>query len=333
MKMVNVGLIGCGYWGKNYVNTINNMPQIKLKYVHDLCEPSLKNTNGFIFTRDINEVLNDDTVRGVIIATPTETHYEISLQALHAGKHVLVEKPLTTSSDNAQKLCDVAEQKDSILMTGHIFMYNEALLDIKNRIANGDIGVLRYIESRRVGLGPIRYDVSVLWDFVTHDIYISTFLIGESPLSVSCNGQSHNKKLDDIVSLNMKFKKDIFVSIYANWEHPIKERKIIIGGDKKAILFDDVQPSEKVAIYDRGINYLPSSGDFGEFQATTREGDIVIPRLKMIPPLEQEVNHFIYCIKSGKKCNTSGLDALNTIKILETAELSKTNGGREIELI
>jgi len=329
--MVNVGLIGCGYWGKNYVNTIRNIPELKLKYIQDLKKPDFipENTS---FTMNIEDILDDPEIEGIFIVTPTSTHYKITRRVLEGGKHVLVEKPLTTNSKEAEVLCALAKRKGVVLMTGHIFKYNSAIRYVKERIEEGDLGNLRYIESRRVGLGPIRQDVSVLWDFITHDIYISRYLVGKPPSRVSCIGQSHNKKVDDIVSLNMRFQGDIFVSIYANWEHPIKERQIIIGGTKKAILFDDVQPTNKVYIYNTGVDYMPSSGDFGEFQASTRAGDILIPKLKLCPPLEMEIKHFIDCIKGRERCFSNGYEGLETIKILEAAEQSRSLGGLEVKI-
>lgn len=328
--MKNLALIGCGYWGKNYIKSIENISDLNLKYIQDINKPA--SIPGYIrFTEDLNEILKDEEIQGVIIATPPDTHYDIALKAIQAKKNVLVEKPITTSSGDAEKLCEAARKNDVVLMVGHIFKYNSATRDVKKRLEEGEIGDIRYIESRRIALGPIRQSTSTLWDLAVHDIYIAKYLIGERPLSVSCVGESHNKSIDDIVSLNLRFPNDILTTIYANWEHPIKERKIIIGGTKKAILFDDVEPTDKIIIYDRGVDYNPKTGDFGEFQAITRTGDTIIPKIKLNQPLEEELKHFSRCI-DGEKCLTDGDEGLETIKILEAAEKSRKNGGVEVKI-
>src|SRR3989344_38532 len=294
--MINVALIGCGHWGKNYINTIRNIPNARLKYVYDIKKPDMALPEGTIFAQDLKQILEDEEISGIMVVTPTTTHYDLALKIIESGKNILVEKPLTTNSMQAKELCEAADRKGIILMVGHIFKYNRAIREIKKKIDEGEIGDLRYIESRRIALGPIRQDTSALWDLITHDVYIATYLIGKMPYCISCVGKSHNKKVDDIVSLNIKFPDDIFVTIYANWEHPIKERKIIIGGTKKAILFDDVEISNKIVIYDRGVDYQATGGGFEEFHASIRNGDILIPKLKIGAPLDEEIKHFINCI-------------------------------------
>jgi len=332
MERISLALIGCGKWGKNYVNTISNIPDVNLSYIIDKEELTILLPHMTSFTKDLNDILNNDSINGVIISTPPETHYNIASKIIEHKKHVLVEKPLTTNSKDAEKLCRRAEELGVILMVGHIFKYNNAIKELNARIERGDIGELRYIESRRVGLGPIRQDVSALWDLATHDIYISNYLIGEMPFSVNCSGISHNGKVDDIVSLNMKFPNDIFASIYVNWEHPIKERELVVGGSKGAILFNDINPSEKLTVYERGIDYQPVTGDFGEFQSSIRDGDILIPKIRLNQPLDTEVRHFIECINGESKVLTNGYEGLQTIKVLEAAEKSMKYKGLEIIL-
>ncbi len=332
MERVNLALIGCGYWGKNYLSTISNNLDINLKYVVDLEKLSIPLPYKTKYSSDINEVLNDNTINGIIVSTPSDSHYKIASKILESKKHVLVEKPLTTNSAEAEKLCHRAVDLSLVLMVGHIFKYNNAVINLKERIDRGEIGDLKYIESRRVGLGPVRQDVSVLWDLATHDIYISNFLVGNMPKSVNCTGISHNGKINDIVSLNMKYPKDIFSSIYVNWEHPIKEREIVVGGSEGAILFNDINMSEKLKIYERGINYQPSSGNFGEFQSSIRDGNIFIPKIKHNQPLDSEVRHFVDCIKGKSKVFTSGFEGLETVKVLEASEESINKHGLEVKL-
>lgn len=333
--MIEMALIGCGYWGKNYVKTFGDLDRFRLKYIVDAKAPSIKIPEGIKIINSLDTMLSDSDVEGVIVATPTITHYDIASKVLDAGKHVLVEKPITTRSDEAKKLCDIANKKKIILMAGHIFEYNNAVQEVKKRIDDGEVGQLRYIESRRVGLGPVRQDVSVLWDFATHDIYISNLFVGKKPNSISCNSISHNGSLSDISCLNLKYNNpEVLSSIYVNWEHPVKERQIIIGGSKKAILFNDMEPSEKLKIYDRGLNFNISenSGGMGEFQTITREGDTLIPKLKLMSPLENQLIHFGDCIEGKTECLTDGYKGLEIIEILEAAEESMKNGGKEIIL-
>ena len=333
MDKLNLGLIGCGYWGKNHLRTLKNMGGVGLSYVCDCGTPSVKIPRDIKFTENYKDILRDSKIEAVIIATPTSTHYSLAKDFLNAGKHVFVEKPLTTKVGEAEDLCRIANEKNAQLMVGEIFRFNPAIKFIKKEILGGEIGDLRYIESRRVGLGPIRHDVSALWDLATHDIYISNLFVGGCPSSVSYNGFSHNKKLDDISCLNIKYNsQEVLTTIYVNWEHPIKERKLIVGGTKKAISFDDVEPSEKIRIYDRGVDYQPISGDFGDFQATTRDGKITIPKINITQPLEEELKHFIDCIRGKAKCLCNGYEGLQTVRVLETAEESRNKKGLEITI-
>ncbi|MFA5175700.1 MAG: Gfo/Idh/MocA family oxidoreductase [Candidatus Nanoarchaeia archaeon] len=330
--MNNVALIGCGYWGKNYVNSLRDSEKVDLKYI---CDPipskglpaQLLKEKGIDY---YSKIL--DKVDSVIIATPTKMHYNIAKDCLNHGKHVLVEKPITDDVSDAEELIKIAEKEKVVLMVGHIFKYNPAVIQLKKIIESGELGSLRYLEAKRVGLGPIRKDVSALWDLATHDIYVSNFLIGNSPISVSYQGVSHNKIVDDIVSLNLKYPNNILTTIYVNWEHPIKERKFVVGGTKKAVLFDDVQPTEKLFIYNKGVDYQPISGEFGDFQAATRDGDILIPKIQSKQPLLEELNHFFNCINGSEQCRSDGRDGLEIVKILSAAEESKKRNGLEVIL-
>lgn len=330
--MINLGLIGCGYWGKNYVSTIRDIPELNLKYINDLKPPNIPLPENTIYTKNLEDVLKDQEIKGVMIATPTITHYDLAAKALENGKHVLVEKPMTSNIKDAERLCEIAQANNVNLMVGHVFKYNIAVKAIQEKIFNGEIGKLRYIEARRVGLGPIRQDVDVLWDFASHDIYISNMFVGKTPSSLSCIGISHNGKLDDVSSLNLKYENpNVMTTIYVNWEHPVKERKIIIGGSEKAILFDDIETADKLKIFDRGVNYLHEKTGYGTFQAVTKQGDTVIPKLDLSPPLEEEIRHYVECM-NGAKCLSDGYDGVNVVKILEAAEESSKKGGVEVKL-
>lgn len=332
--MTNIALVGCGYWGKNYVDTLRDIDDVNVKYICDLKEENLaplrKKLPNSLFFHDYKDILKYSDIDGVIIATPTATHFKIAKDFLEAGKNVLVEKPLTNNSKDAKILCDIADKNNLILMVGHIFKYNPAIVKIKELIDSGELGELRYIESRRVGLGPIRQDVSVLWDLATHDVYISNFLVGSTPQKVSCIGISHNKNIDDITNASLVYSNGVFSTIYANWGHPVKERKLYVGGTKKAILFDDVEPVNKIIIFDKGVTYTPSVSGFSEFVAATRDGDVHIPKIQNKPPLKEEIEHFLRCISKREACKTDGKEGLETVRVLESAEMSRKRGGVEI---
>ncbi|MBM3232292.1 Gfo/Idh/MocA family oxidoreductase [Candidatus Pacearchaeota archaeon] len=335
MTQVNVALIGCGYWGKNYLNLFDGdgiFGKAKLKYVHDIKQPSKKLPRDVTFTPNLEEVLLDPEINAVIIATPTKSHFDIVSKALNAGKHVLVEKPLTLNFEESKKLNNLSKEKNKILMVGHIFKYNAALREIKRRIDAGEIGQIKYLDARRVALGPVRQDASALWDLISHEIYIFMYLTEKSPISVSYSGEGYFNSVDDIVSVNIKFPGKVFATAYANWAHPVKERKLVIGGTKKAIVFDDTHPSEKLTIYDRSIEYLPNPNNFSEFQAGTREGDILIPKLNNSQPLIVQLDHFIKCLDGEEKCISDGEEGMQVVKILEAAEKSKSMGGAEVKL-
>jgi len=333
--MVTLSLVGCGRWGINYVKAASNL-DFDLKYICDTKKPKIKIPKGTIYTQNLEDILSDKETEGVIIATPASSHYDIGYKCISNQKNVLIEKPITTNSNQVGELCKISESNNVVLMVGHIFEYNDAVKEIRRIIEKGKIGKLIYIESRRVGLGPVRDDVNVLWDFASHDIYISNFFVGKKPSYVASigfsNKPSSNKKthknIEDIFCVNLFYEDpSVLTTIYVNWLHPVKERQIIIGGEKKAILFDDVEPSEKIKIFNRRISYLQTSGGFGEFQTITREGDILTPKIKLRAPLENQLNHFIDCIKKKTKCLTDGYKGLEVVKILEAAEESKRKGG------
>lgn len=333
MQKLNVALIGCGYWGKNYLNLFNSegiFGPAFLKYVHDIVPPSKALPKEVVFAKDISTILNDSEIQAVIIATPTKTHFDIASQVLQAGKHVLIEKPLTLHLAEAEKLNELAQKMKKTLMVGHIFKYNHALRELKRRIDAGEIGTLRYLDARRVALGPVRQDASALWDLISHEVYIFMYLVGSAPISISYAGGGYMNSVDEIVSINMRFPGKIFASAYANWAHPVKERKIVVGGSKKAIAFDDVHSSDKLTIYDRSIDYLPNPTNFSEFQTTIREGDILIPKITMSQPLITEVEHFFKCIQDNETCMSDGSDGVSVVRILEAAEKSKKLGGAEV---
>lgn len=334
--MINLAIIGYGHWGRNHARTVENSKQARLITICDLHDQTCLNINipqTVQYTNDYKLVLRNEHIDAVIIATPTASHYSITKEALKAGKHVLVEKPITTSSEEALELVNLANQTNLTLMVGDTFRYNAGVRYLQELIRDGELGQVRSMESRRVGLGPIRNDVSALWDLATHDIYIATSFLRKQPDTISYQGISFNNHLDDVVSLTLKFSDpSVLAHIFASWIYPLKQRSFTVVGTKKAALFDDIQLSNKITLFDVGVDFHPSTGDYGEFQASTRDGDILIPKLKLEEPLKVELEHFLECIATGKQSISSGYEGLQTVKILEAAEKSKKQGGLEIRI-
>ncbi|MEK6910282.1 MAG: Gfo/Idh/MocA family oxidoreductase [Nanoarchaeota archaeon] len=332
--VVRAGLIGYGYWGRNHLATLRDMTDLETIWVCDSYNQPVSRSlpQNTRFTKDYNEVLSDKSTQAVIIATPTSTHYDLARRALEAGKHVLVEKPLTKSLAEAKELLDLSKIKGNILMVGHTFMYNPAVKFAKDLIDRGEIGALRYIDARRINPGPIRSDVNALEDLGTHDIYLALHLIGSLPSTVSYQGTSFNGQVDDISNLVMKFPGGVLTNVHNNWIHALKDRTFIVGGEKKMIFFDDTAPAHKIRIYNVGVNFQPDEAGMGAFSSAITSGDIVIPKLPFKQPLQEELQHFADCIEKGIPCKSDGNDGVNVLKVLEAADRSRLANGLEVRL-
>jgi len=328
--MVSIGLIGFGRWGKNHYKALTDIDGINVPLV---CDPLLeeRTVGNTKFVKDYREAIDRDDVDAMIVATHATTHYKISRDLLLSGKHLLVEKPITTNLRDGKELCDIADEKDKVLMVGEIFRFNPAVNYIAKGINDGVIGDVRYFEARRIGLGPIRHDVNVVWDLASHDFYLSNLFTSSRPETVAGHGVSFNGNVEDVATLALKFPGNKFGSIYVNWGHPIKERTIVIGGTKGAFVFDDVSLTDKVRLYSRGVDYQPDSAGMVPFLASIRSGDINIPSIDLrSSPLDIEVGHFVKCITQGVHCVSSGRIGLEAIAILEAAKESMNNKGIEV---
>jgi len=291
-------------------------------------DPAIK-----IITSEYKQLFDNPEIDAVVIATPVVSHYTIVKEALLRKKHVLCEKPLTILSEESLELKTIAEKNNLILMTGHIFLFHEGIIFSKEKMEKGFLGDILYIHFQRTGLGPIRQDVNVLYDLASHDISIVLYLLGKTPTSVSAFGQAHiqNDK-EDVAFVQLEFDNKIMVNIHVSWIDPNKERRMTIVGTKKMLIFNDVSIDEKVKIYDRGISYQSTSGNFGDFQLAIRDGKIVIPNIKYPEPLMQEFNHFKDCIQLNKAPLSDGHYAYEVIKILEAAQQSLAQDNQKIYL-
>jgi len=334
--MAKIGVIGCGYWGIRHVRNFRDIPQATMAMVSDLsherCDKVKEVFPGISVTNNYQELL-DSSIDGVVIATPPGTHYSIAKDALLKGKHVLVEKPLTTSSAQASELIELAEKQNKVLMVGHTYSYNPAVDYLKNLITKGDMGQIYYIDSARLNLGLFQQDVNVLWDLAPHDISIILYLLQMEPHSVSARGAAHvDSKNHDIAYMEMRFPGDVVSNVHVSWLDPCKVRRLTVVGSKKMAVFDDSFDTEKIRIYDKGVSFPSSSDSVCAWPVTYRNGDVTIPHIPTPEPLNLECTHFVECIDQGKKCKSDGWSGLRVVSILEAAQKSLLNGGLRLSL-
>lgn len=338
MKDIKVGVIGCGYWGPNLVRNFNENYNTDIGYACDLNRERLDSMKlrypHINITTDYKELLRNKDVQAIAIATPVFTHYKLVKEALEAGKHVLVEKPLTSTVRDAEKLVNLAGKKGLVLLVDHTFIYTDAIRKVKNFISEGKLGEIYYFDSVRVNLGLFQRDINVIWDLAPHDLSIMDFIVGEKPMSVVATGSSHTaSRLEDVAYVTVKFKGDMIAHFHVNWMSPVKIRKIIIGGSKKMVVFDDLDPSEKIKIYDKGIKLSkPDKKSVYQSLVQYRIGDMYAPNVDSTEALRAEVEHFADCIKSNKRPITDGEAGLRVVRILEAADKSVKKGGIKVRI-
>lgn len=335
-EQINIGIIGAGYWGPNLIRNFSSLKNCHVKYACDLdldrLAPIERQYPGIKTTTQSQDLFEDTDLDAVVIATPVFTHFKLAQQALEAGKHVLLEKPMAVSVRECEFLCSLAGERELILMVDHTFLYTGAVRKIKELVQQGELGELYYFDSERINLGLIQPDVNVLWDLAPHDISIMNYIFaGIRPISVFAIGTRHvTKHAYEMAHLTVQFEKGIVGHIHASWLSPIKIRKILIGGSKKMIFYDDIHPSEKVKIYDKGVTI-----DFTQETSMTpvyRSGDVYIPQLETEEALLCEARHFLACIRGEEQPLTDASAGLAVVRILEAADAS-LNSGNAINLM
>ena len=280
----------------------------------------------------LDEILADPALAGVVVATPARTHFTLARDALAAGKHVLVEKPLTMDLDEGAALIALARQQQLTLMVGHVFEYNPAVRYIKTLIEQGELGEIFYLYSRRVNLGRVQSDVNALWSIAPHDISIVLYLLGQMPDAVRCQGASClNDNVEDVVFLTLFFPNNLLCHVHASWLDPSKTREMTVVGSHKMVVYDDVSAEGKVRIYDKGA-FRKGDVTYGDFQYKLHSGDILIPRLDLHEPLQMECAHWIDCIRTGSRPLTDGENGLRVLKVLDAGERSLRQEGAKIVL-
>ena len=335
MDNINVACVGVGYWGKNLVRNFYDLPGAELRICCDLNQDLLDRTAaqypGVNTTSDFEQVLNTPEIDAVVIASPAKAHFDLANKALEAGKHVYVEKPLTLKSADAQTLCETADRVSRNLMVGHLFEYHPAVLRLRQMVDAGELGEIHYIYAQRLNLGIIRKDENAFWSLAPHDISIINYLLDEEPVSVSARGQCFlQKDVEDVVFCNLEFPGGRMANIQVSWLDPNKVRRVTVVGSQKMAVFDDVETSEKIRLYDKGVETsdYQSYGD----ALTLRTGDITIPKIDMTEPLRAECTHFIDSIRNGETPRSDGRDGLRVVKVLEAAEKSLKMHGEPIVL-
>lgn len=334
---VRIGTIGCGYWGPNLIRNVFQLNGAEMAIAADLDEARLKHIAELYptvkTTTNHLDIIGSDEVDAVMIATPVHTHHPIAKQALEAGKHVYIEKPLAASVAEVEELMAIAEEKDLRLMVGHTFLYTGAVRQVKELLDSGELGDIQYIRTMRVNLGLFQKDINVLWDLAPHDLSIILHLIGKMPTHVSANGKAHVAEgVEDVASLYLEFDDGVVAYVFSSWLDPHKQRYTTVVGDKKMLVYDDVEPQEKLRIYDRGVEKPPYYDTFGDFQYSYRYGDIVTPMVKGEEPLRVLVRHFVECVAEGKTPISDGQNGLDVVRILEAADTSLRENGAKIAL-
>lgn len=326
---LNVGVVGCGYWGPNLIRNFHEINSSRLVGVADLREDRLRNIhNNYPKVETVTDY--HDLFRmgldAVVVATPPPTHYAIAREALERGMHVLVEKPLTLESSQAQELVELAEKQDRVLMVGHTFIYNEAVQTLKRMISSGEMGQIYYLDTARLNLGLFQKGLNVLWDLAPHDISILLHVLGTEPVAVWARGMACvSSGIHDVAFIDLVFPGNILAHIHVSWLDPCKVRRVTAVGSKKMVVYNDIELVEKIKIYDRGVDVPAYTNNFAEFQVSYRYGDVVIPYMRFVEPLRQECQHFLKCISDHTTPNSSGKDGMKVVKILEAAQRSLNN--------
>lgn len=337
MNQLKIGAIGCGYWGPNLIRNFIEIPEADLVAVVDLDQSRLDHMQTRypqieVFTNNYRDLFALG-LDAVLIATPPQTHLAIAKDCLQHGLHILVEKPLTLNSQDAQELVDIATQQERILMVGHTFEYNPAVRYLRELINSGELGEIRYIDAVRASLGLFQTYANVLWDLAPHDISILRYILDADPINIRAHGASWVRKdIESVAYAIAMFPNNILAHIRNSWLDPSKTRRITVVGSKKMVIYDDVEPLEKIKIYDKGVRAIRHTDTFGEFNFAYHYGDVTIPYLRLEEPLRVQCLHFLECIRENKSPLTDGYNGLKVVEIIEAAHKSLKNGGHLVTI-
>jgi predicted dehydrogenase len=333
--MINVGVIGYGYWGPNMVRNFYANQDAKVLKVSDLSKDRLALVESgyptIKTTTDFKELVKDPEIDAVVIATPVSHHFPAAKEALESGKHVLLEKPMTATVEESEKLIELAEKKNVKLMVDHTFLYTGAVRKMKELVQSGELGDLYYFDSVRVNLGLFQHDINVVWDLAPHDFSIMDFLLQKDPEMVSAVGVCHLGDLENMAYVTVQYPGNLLGHLHVNWLAPVKVRTTLIGGTKKMIVYDDTEPSEKVKIYDKGVNYHEKKEDVYQMLVQYRSGDMLAPKLEASEALKLVSREFTDSINENRKPLTDGVAGLRVVKLLQSATESMRQKGKVIK--
>lgn len=334
--MINVGIIGYGYWGPNLVRNFFATRGCCIKGVAESRPDRLQSLHlafpGIKGVKDADQLILDKDIDAIVIATPVSTHFSLAKKALKNGKHVLVEKPLTSSVLEAEILINLAAKKNLLLMVDHTFLYTGAVEKMKQLVEDNELGNIKYLDSTRINLGLFQQDINVLWDLAPHDISILNFIINDTPYSVNATGITHtNNLIENIAYLTINYRSGFIAHFNCSWTSPVKVRMMLIGGDKKMILYNDLEPTEKIKVYDTGYHHSTDE-EKKKVMVDYRTGDIHVPKVNTKEALLGMASDFLSCIQTGDFPRSSWKIGLDVIKILEASDLSLKQNGREVLL-
>ena len=335
--MLNVAVIGCGYWGPNLIRNFNSLSECDVTTVCDANTDRLAHMQKLYpyikTTAAADEIFSDKTIDAVAIATPVIFHYELAKKCLQAGKHTFIEKPMASSVVECRELLDLALEQGLTLMVGHTFIYSPPVRKIKELVDSGDLGEIQYVSSRRLNLGLFQKDINVTWDLAPHDISIILHVLNDTPVSVNCQGKAHVAEgVEDVCNMTINFANGGFCTVQSSWLDPNKIREMTFVGEKRMLVYNDLEPIEKIKIYDKRVEKPPHYDTFADFHYSYHYGDMYSPYLKQFEPLKEECQHFLDCIKTKCQSMSSGLEGLKVVQILSAASESIKQSGVAISL-
>lgn len=335
--MITLGIIGYGYWGPNLVRNFSEALGTRVVAVADLDEQRLRLVKARYpavqATTDYQALLSDPEIDAVAIATPVSSHFDLAMEALRAGKHVFIEKPLAATAEQAERLVDEADKRRLVLHVDHTFIYTGAVRKMRELVEKGEIGDLYYYDSVRINLGLFQSDVDVMWDLAVHDLSIMDYVFPSKPVAVSASGIRHVEgKPTNIAFLTVFFEDNCIAHLHVNWLAPVKVRRTLIGGSRKMIVYDDLEPSEKIKIYDKGITVENSKEDVYQQRIGYRTGDMWAPMLPATEALKVEAEHFARSVTQGESSPSDGQAGLRVVQILEASTRSLSERGRPVKL-
>ena len=334
--MLNIGVIGYGYWGPNILRNFNTIEGVKVISVCDRDVKALQRAKkaafGIDFVSDYREITDSRSIDVVAIVTPVSTHYDIAKRSLKNGKHVFVEKPFTVKSSQAEELIVLAQKKKLTIMVDHTFLFTDAVCKIKELVNSNVLGDLYYYDSTRINLGLFQHDVNIIWDLAPHDLSIMDFVLKEKPVAITALGTSHfNKKLEDTAYIVAHFNNNMIAHFNMNWLSPVKVRTTLIGGEKRMLVWNDLESDEKIKVYDKGVKLKNTEGIYN-LLVEYRSGDMYSPHINQVEALKSETEYFIKCVLNSQVPINDGYAGLRIVRMLEAADRSLKAAGRKVKL-